>query len=61
MEQIVSQLVLHQHSLLLSVPQSFQIFVAQDFLSHYSGLHTVDAPYRAFDDIILVLKPREEA
>ena len=44
-----------------SVPQSFQIFVAQDFLSHYSGLHTVDAPYRAFDDIILVLKPREEA
>lgn len=44
-----------------SVPQSFQVFVAQDFLSHYGGLHTVDASYGAFDDIILVFKPREEA
>lgn len=44
-----------------SVQQSFQIFVAQDFLSYYSGLYAVDASYGAFDDIILVFKPCEEA
>ena len=43
-----------------SIPQSFQIFVAQDLFGHYGRFHTMDAPYGAFDDIVLVLKPREE-